>query len=158
MSRLKTILLILTLSACSAHDLSPEWKPLETVVEGDLPFISDTATTTLGSRIFVVDLDNWLEKYPVNSDQYRALLLHEQVHAQRQLDGNLSVWLFHYVNDPKFRWEEEKLGWEKEIKYLRDKGKAKSAEHYAIILASKYQGMVSYKDALLWVNQVLSNP
>lgn len=153
------ILSCFLLSSCSnTHELAPEWRPLEEIVEGDLPFISDTATTTLGTRVFTVDLDDWLQKRPVNSDEYRALLMHERVHAQRQLDAGLTGWLFNYINDEDFRWEEEKLGWEQEIRYLRSRGKAKPAEYYAVILSSKYDGMVSYEEALRWVREVLSRP
>lgn len=157
MRKILALLFCAIIQGCTTtHQLAPEWAPLERIVEGNIPFVSDTAITTLGKQCFVVDLDEWLLNHPVNSDQYHAILLHEQVHAKRQLDTGLTLWLAKYVGK-EFRWQEESLGWEKELKYLRSKGKAKQAEYYAQILSRMYNGMISYADALQWVRTILSS-
>lgn len=150
------LLLVLFLSACSAdiYKLGPEWKPLKQIVERDLPFVADNATTTIGTNVYTVNLEKWLTRHPPGSAAFKALLSHEQVHAARQEKHGLASWLFAYLTDKDFKWEEEKLGWEQEIRISRRNGIEKRDEIYAAILANDYQGMVSYNEALEWVRSI----
>lgn len=154
MKKTSWLAVVVTLLGCNSSrlELDPEWRPLEVVIEADIPLVSDTAITTIGRTIFVKDLDAWLLDYPVGSTQFRALLMHERAHSQRQADN--SLWYFNYLADKDFRWEEEKLGWELEIRHLAAMGVAQQPEVYAAMLANNYSNMVSYQEALEWVRSL----
>jgi len=148
--------MLLMITGCSGKSIKLEdkWKPLVKLVESDLPFVSDTATTTIGDTIYTADLDKWLSIYPINSARFDALLAHEQVHSQRQFKYGVSAWITRYLIDKEFAWQEEKMGWEQEIRISRMHGIAKSDEMYAAILSTKYRGMVSYQEALSWIRSI----
>jgi len=155
------VLLALALAGCSSVELPERWLPLEEVVERpSLPFASDRAVTTLGATVYVTHLDPWRDELPDLPPGRVALLLHEQEHAKRQLayGAGLTAWVLRYLNDPAFRWEEERAGWALEIRERRRVGlwSAGSAESVARGLAANYDGMVSYGDALEWVRGVVA--
>lgn len=149
-------ILVILLAGCSAntYQLAPEWAPLQQIVERDLPFVSDTAITTMGHNVYTVDLGSWLVRNPPGSPQFMSKMAHEQVHSIRQLDYGLYSWLFNYLTDDDFKWEEEKAGWEQEIRIARKYGIGRTDEQYAKILSEMYQEMVSYDDALIWVRTI----
>jgi hypothetical protein len=150
------VMMILSVTGCtvSEHQLGSEWEPLTKVVERDLPFVSDTASTTVGTVVYTADLTRWLEIYPPGSVTYQALLKHEQVHAKRQIAYGTSSWIAKYLTDKSFAWEEEKLGYEAQILHLRRNGIYRPAEYWATILSEKYNGMVTYQEALTWAQNV----
>lgn len=150
------ILLLPLLIGCTSNiftsvELEHRWSPLKKIVEADLPFVSDTATTTIGTTVYVSDLNHWLQQHPLNSAEFDALMLHEKEHAIRQLKYGLTPWITRYLTDKNFAWEEEKIGWKIQIEHLKQMGRAKSPEFYAIILSTKYNNIISYIDALTWI-------
>lgn len=153
--------LAFALSGCArTHQLDERWRPLLEVVERpDLPLLSPTATSTIGRRIYVVNLDEWLQRFPPGSVQYDALLLHEQEHARRELRMGVDRFLARYFHDPAFQWQEEQRGWYLQIRHLVRNGQSVDARVAATILSQyrNFQGpMVSFDDALAWVRAVLA--
>jgi len=127
MRLLVTLLLLLVLSGCSTtYDLGDEWRPLSAVIERpSLPFVSDTATTTIGSHVYTSDLKQWLADYPPGSIEFQAVLRHEREHARRQfgylgLPGELAkfAWITRYLGSANFRWREEQRGFYQAITFL----------------------------------------
>ena len=158
MKQFLIIFLLLCLSGCSVKYISLEekWRPLEEVVErGKFPYISDGITTTVGSKVFVSDIEKWQKQYPKNSDIYNDLLAHEYVHSYRQFKGDIYDWIGKYIKDKEFRLYEEQLGYYVDIKRKMARGWRIDISRYANALAEGYFGMISKKDALEWVNSVI---
>lgn len=165
----RVLIALLLLAGCQTYSLDSKWEPLTELVERpSLPFVGDDTLTTRGSHVYLTDLDGFLRDIPPDSDQFAALMLHEQLHAQRQfrykgLPGELALysWIGRYLTDAKFRWQEESLAWELEIRhYVKTglwQGEA-SVESVARTLSGGYvingEPMVSYQDAKLWVESV----
>jgi len=150
--------LALLFSSCATHPLESKWSPLKSVVQtGDLPFLGENTTMTISPYLYTEDLDNWLEMNPPGSVHYEALLRHEHKHAleQENYPAGKKAWLFKYVNNKEFRWEAEKAGYHEEILYYLEKGYHIIPEDYATALSEDYQGMVSYEEALAWINSIL---
>lgn len=158
------LILVGLLVGCGSSErleLEARWRPLEQIVEADLPLVPDTAITTIGARCYVVDLDEFLREHPPGSVEFDAIMLHEQVHARRQEDEGLGEWLARYLADQDFAWAEEQAGWAIELRHRRARGALEPAEHYAAILA-RYRNargeLVSYEAALAFVRAVLAQP
>lgn len=141
------------------HRLDPRWAPLVEVVERPSLILSDEASSTLGNRVYVADLDAWLRRYPDGSVEQEALLLHEQEHALRQQATGLGRWLGRYLNDRAFMWQEEQRGWALELRHLQRHGRPivrvgiASALHGYRNLAGR---MVGFAEALAWIDAVLN--
>lgn len=157
---LLTLLLILPLNyGCRGpvHELDEQYRPLERVQESVLR--PGTAITTIGRTAYVNDLEKWLVDRPVGSPRYHAILLHERLHAQRQLDYGLTSWLARYLRDVDFMRDEELRGWYIQLTEYRRRGLQISPEGVAKTL-SNYRNLVgrmmSYEDALTWVRDVLA--
>lgn len=160
MSRLAVALCAL-LAGCSSEVLRLEarWAPLVEVCERPALVLSDGASTTLGNRIYVVDLDAWQRRYPEGSPEREGLLLHEQEHARRQAAVGLGRWLAAYLDDPDVMWDEERRGWARELRHLQRSGRPVNPEKIAELL-HEYRNlrgrMVSRPDALAFVRAVLA--
>jgi hypothetical protein len=156
------LLILLSLLGCSnlEHlDLDPKWAPLDEIHERPDMLGFSSTTTTIGHTVYVADLDRWLLEHPVGSPLFDAVLLHEQVHAVRQLEHGVSFWIARYLTDAEFMWDEEQRGWYVELRHLRYRGLqvdvggvARNLHHYENLLG---QQMVSYEDAVVWVQAVL---
>jgi hypothetical protein len=44
------------------------------------------------------------------------LFLHENEHSKRQIEYGIKKWLFRYITNKRFKWEEEVIGYTIEIK------------------------------------------
>ncbi len=165
------LVFVLALTGCQTYDLGPEWSPLNQIVERpSLPFAGDGASSTVGTKVYVVDLDGWLKDFPPGSVEFEAILQHEQVHARRQfryqgLPGELAktAWIARFVSDRKFMWEEERLGWFMEITHRQINGRWPSGwtVRIAKALSSRYKTitgkpMVSFDEAKAWIEDVLA--
>lgn len=160
MSRLLAGLCAL-LCGCSGQvlRLEPRWAPLVEVVERPALVLSDEVSTTLGNRIYVVDLADWERRYPAGSPERDGLLLHEQEHARRQAAAGLGRWLVAYLDDPDVMWDEERRGWALELRHLQRSGRPVNPEKIAAILHGyrNLRGrMVSQPAALAFVRAVLA--
>jgi len=149
------------LSGCSSQvlRLEPRWAPLVEVVERPALVLSDEASTTLGNRIYVVDLSGWERRYPEGSPEREGLLLHEQEHARRQAAAGLGRWLVAYLDDTDVMWDEERRGWALELRHLQRSGRPVNPEKIAAILRgyrNLHGRMVSYPAALAFVRAVLA--
>ena len=155
------LVLVLALAGCSRDvlRLDPEWAPLVDVIERPSLVFTDEATTTLGSRLYVADLDAWERRYPAGSVERAALLLHEQEHARRQLAMGLGRWLGRYLNDCAFMWAEEQRGYALQLRHLSRHGRPVNAQAIAATLHG-YRNlggrMVGFPEALAFVQAVLS--
>lgn len=151
---------ILIFTGCTTYELEPRWAPLKAVIQtNDLPFYSDTTTTTVSPYVYTEDLDKWLEKNPPGSVPFEALMHHEHTHALRQeaYPGGKTAWLYKYLMDRNFRLEEEKAGYREEILHYLRNGYRIVPESYAASLSSNvYHGMISYEEALEWVRSVMT--
>jgi hypothetical protein len=143
-----------------SHALDARYAPLVAIVERDLPGVSDTAATTMGTKVYVADLDRWLRAHPPGSPMFEATMLHEQVHARRQAAAGVDAWIARYLRDRAFMWDEEQRGWYVELRYLVGHAQRVDAQAVARNL-SKYSNlsgaMVSYDDALAWTRAVLAS-
>ncbi len=142
------------------HRVDPRYAPVEAIVERPtLPGLSSTVATTIGTKVYVADLDGWLKRHPPGSATYDAVLLHEQVHARRQLAAGVDPWVQRYLHDRAFMWDEEQRGWYVQLQHLRQQGLGIDVQAVARNL-SKYRNltgpMVSYDDALAWTEAVLA--
>ena len=155
------LLLLLSLVGCSRDvlRLEPEWAPLVEVVERPGLVLTDETTTTLGTRLYVADLDAWERRHPAGSVERAALLLHEQEHARRQLATGLGRWLGRYLNDREFMWAEEQRSYALQLRHLVRNGRPVNATAVAATLHDyrNLEGrMVGFQDALRFVQAVLS--
>lgn len=143
----------------ASHTVPVDYAPLEEIRERPRWLGSDALITTIGNTAYVADLPEWLERHPPGSVSYRAKLLHEQIHAQRQTAAGLTAWLARYGTATDFMWSEEQRGWYKELRELHQWGQTVNPEGVARILADYKNltgNMVSYADALQWVQAVLN--
>jgi len=150
---------LLLVGGCRASlPLEPRWRPLVEVVERPGLGSADPGVTTLGTRVYVRDLDAFAKRYPAGTPEREALLSHEREHARRQLALGLGSWLARYLSDAGFMWREEQVGWGLELRLLRESGRSPRPEAVALAL-SRYRNlsgrMVGYSQALAWVRDVL---
>lgn len=152
----RALLLILCLLAgCKSAELPEEFRPLQRISEGN-PF-GKHLVTTLGTTVYVGDdLDPYVME-PMGA-RYRAILLHERVHSERQGEHfwEWIPWVLHYLVDQDFAWKEEQLGWYAEIKELQRLGQAVIPEHIAQKLSNYDPKIVGYTEARMWVLDVLA--
>lgn len=145
-----------------SYKLDSKWEPLETVEEATDKIFTPGMTATIGMHCYTADLKEWKKNFPPGSTEETAILLHEQLHAQRQLDypGTIAIWLFRYITSPDFRWEEERRGYEIEIRYLQNHGLRIDVNNLAVIMSHNYKTfggqMISYHDAVNWINGLIA--
>jgi len=144
---------------CNTFDLDERWRPLEKIVERPPMESGDGIATTIGTDVYMANLDAFLKKNPPGSVLFNSLLFHEQIHSKRQLKMGLTTWLSKYGIDIAFMWNEERLGWYASLKNLRRRGWQIDVEAVARSL-NNYKNlrgaMVSYEDALQWARDVIS--
>lgn len=149
--------------ASQEHKLDKAYAPLARIVER--PNIcpntcpSESTVRTVGDTAYVADLDRWLIENPPGSLTYRAVLLHEQKHALRQIDRGVIYWLAAYATDPEFMWREEQHGWYLELTTLQSGGASILVGDVVDSLVRHVtvtgEPMVSHMEALNWVQAVL---
>lgn len=155
------ISLLFLLVGCNSFDLDERWLPLKEIVErpSDPLEIYDGFSTTIGSKVYRSNLDDFIKANPPNTIGFDMLMYHEQVHSKRQFKMGLYKWLASYLYDKKFMWYEEQLGYYTSFGYLRTFGFKPNKEATAMSL-SKYRNltgaMVTYEEALEWLNSVFS--
>lgn len=153
------ILAALALTACAGdrYRLDEKWAPLRYVQEGGpLPVgLGNEGARTVGDTVHVRDLEAFRSALP--GPLLDAVLTHEQVHAQRQEAAGVLTWIARYLTDRGFALEEEQLGWEAQIRYLRRHGHVVDLRAVARAL-SRYYGpwgrLVSEEEALRWAEGV----
>lgn len=160
---LSLIVLMLLLSGCgTVVPLDEKWRPLEQL-RSRPPInwlgLPESTVTTVGDTVYVRDAEGWLKEYPTDSVYFNAVMKHEQVHSIRQHNYGVWAWIKRYLTDREFMWEEERRGWYEELIYSRDHNHPVIKELVARSL-SNYKNaegpMVSYEEALKWVESVLS--
>lgn len=157
MTRFALALLLALAAGCSSHKLADSYRPLERIREGN-PLGSSVATT-LGTTVWVADLEDWLEERPEGSPRYEAVLMHERVHAQEQLERGVLAWTARYLSDPDFAWEAEKRGWAVQLRVLQRRGQQINAGGVAKALDNyKVPGgdLCDWQEALQFVRDVLA--
>lgn len=140
-------------------DLADEWAPLETLHERPDMLGSGSTATTIGHTVYVEDLDEWLADRPIGSPRFNASMMHERLHAERQLATGVIAWIARYVTDTDFMWAEEQLGWYIQIRELRRTGYQLNLPGIAATLHGyrNLRGhMVGTAEALAWVEDVLA--
>lgn len=155
--------LLLLLCGCSTYDLGDQYPPLTKLV--DRPNIDiGGRLTTVNNKVYVRDLDGWLESVENRPDVFHAVMSHEQVHGKSQAnypDGWQS-WIYRYMTDAAFMRQEELNAYYAEIKYYLNKGytidregviKDLSSDTYRTIYG---ENMISEVEAARWVDSVLN--
>lgn len=159
MQRVWGLLLVLPLCGCpSPHRLEARWAPLVEIVERP-DLLVGGRVTTIGTRVYVADLQALLRRKPPGSVAFEALLLHEREHAIRQLRMGLGPWLARYLNDPAFMWREEQAGWFQQLRHQQRFGESVRPLSIAVALEDYRNlsgAMIGYADALAWVEAVLA--
>ncbi len=142
------------------HVLDERWRPLERIVERPpLPGLSSSVATTVGTEIYVQDLEAWLAERPPGSPRYEALLSHEQVHAKRQQAAGVNAWIQRYLRDRDFMWAEEQLGYYEQLRYYEQHGMPVDVEGTVQTLTGYRNlagAMVDEAEARAWVEAVLA--
>jgi len=157
--RATILLTALLVSGCNlpVYDVEAVYRPLERIKES--PLRPGDGIATVGVTAWVNDLEDWLKKHPSGSPVYHAILMHEREHTVRQLAYGLRPWLKRYLTDTDFMRDEELKGWYIQIQEYRRRGLQPNPEGIAKVLAG-YRNivgqMISYEDALRWVQDVLS--
>jgi len=154
------ILLILGCTTGRNVKLDPKWAPLSSVEEGKDKLFTEGMITTIGHHCYVTSMKDWLAAYPEGSVEREALLRHEQVHAKRELAAGLPIWLTQYITDKNFRWYEEQLGFEQEIRYLVKNGRLFNIANFAAGVSREYESlggqMCNHQEAVDWATQLLN--
>tara|TARA_B100000965_G_scaffold80110_1_gene63832 strand:+ start:214 stop:726 length:513 start_codon:yes stop_codon:yes gene_type:complete len=159
-TRVLVIVLSVLVAGCqSPFALEERWRPLVEIAERPDLVPSDPVATTLGTRVYVSDLDGFFQAFSPESPEFEALLLHEREHALRQRDAGLGPWLTRYLSDRAFMWREEQAGWFLQLRRLQAAGRPLVPRAIARALAG-YRNltgrMVSEQEALDWVRAVLA--
>lgn len=162
--RILILLILIIMCGCNQPTLKldSKWEPLKQIKEAPHEFITEEMTVTIDDTCYVYNLREWIKNQPIGSIENDALLYHEQLHAQRQLDypGTIVIWLFRYITSPDFRWQEEQLSYEVEIRYLQNHGLRIDVNNLAVIMSHKYKTfggqMISYSDAVKWINALIA--
>lgn len=103
--------------------LEARWQPLLRIEERiALPGVSSTTATTISPVVYVGDLRTWLKQHPPGSPHFEAVMLHEQVHARRQVAAGVEAWVQRYAHDQAFMWAEEQRGWWVHVQHLQSCG------------------------------------
>lgn len=149
-------LVLLSLTGCKfkTFDLDNKWKPLRTISERPGILAKDTISTTIGSTLYVEDLDQWFERNPLGSQRFVGLMKHEQEHSKRQSKKGVFKWLSKYLRNRDFMWNEEQRGYYLQFTspgyHYNVKSRARILSNYKNISGR----MVSYEDALQWILDV----
>ena len=105
------------------HPLPARYRPLTRIVgKAAFPFQSRTSISTIGDACYTPDLDGWLKKPPPGTPIFEATILHEQVHAKRQIAAGVDDWVDRYLHDRAFMWAEEQRGWYVQLTQLKRRG------------------------------------
>lgn len=155
------VLSALLLGGCNARTIKLDAKffPLATLqeVSDGTPVIQAGTVSTIYSTSYTKSVKDLVDAYPVGSVEWDALFFHEQQHAIREFQYPL--FLYEYATALWFRWEEEKVGYSAEIRYLRAHGRAIDVDWYAQVLSGDIYGhMTSLEEATAWVKSLLSDP
>lgn len=85
----------------------------------------------------------------------KGLVVHETVHARRQLTYGKMLWHIKYLVDADFRWEEERLAYEAQFAFLSETGNMElpydQDKFLQILSGPVYNYMVSYNIAAKWL-------
>jgi len=152
LSHLLLTLPLILFAGCSTYDLEEKWRPLEQIVERPG---SDTWLTTVGTKVYVADLDRWLEKNPPGTVNFDADIAHEHVHAIRQKKEGVSTFLRKYLTHRSYRWKEEQLGWYVTIKTYQRKGFQVNIPGIANSLSKYKPSLGDSAEILKWVEDVV---
>lgn len=118
-------------------------------------FMDPYVSMTIGRYVYV-SKEKWT---PINlyyfSERAHSILIHENFHARRQQERGVNLWIWKYCCSKKFRFEEEKLAFEAEFRYLIVECgwwfDASYLKEYAKIMSEEYGGMIDYENALEYV-------
>lgn len=146
-------------------ELDEKWRPLKWVREN---FDIGDMIITVKDTVYVRDINILLslQNTTEGMDKLTGILLHEQQHAIRQEEN--PNWILQYCTDSNFRWEEEKIGWELQLKYWDAHNILYFPERIAYDLENSYGGfnllgievvgkMVSYEEAIEWIYSLQRN-
>lgn len=138
-------------TGCRSVRLEPKWLPLTHVLER---YYTTDSIWAFSPYMLVDDLDEWKKKDEVD----KAIdIIHERVHAIREEEEGLIIYLYKYYFVPGFKKREEKLAYYIHIRYMLDKKQRVNPDFYAEVLSGKlYNYMMSYVEARQWVKNIIS--
>ena len=128
----------------------------EVRIKNDLWLIVDSARTimTIGNSLYAHP-DRWKDMSESSHYSVSVIKVHEPVHAKRQLEQGIDGWIIKYLTNKKFRWEEEKLAYEQQWKYMIHSGHVYSHADYTrwadVVSGSTYGHMTSFEEAFQWM-------
>jgi len=161
MKKLIISLILLLITGCTSFNLDSKWLPLKKIQKRPSLGSNYASTfTTIGDKLYYQNPEKYLKQNPPGSAKFDSLLYHEQIHSKRQFKIGVAKWILKYLCNTDFMWREEQLGWYAEIKNLMRRGLRINPQAIAVSLKGykNLKGrMVSYNDALKWVNDVISN-
>lgn len=156
------LLLSFVSSETEKHDELLRGTPFKEIrVKSELWLIFNGARTimTIGNTLYVHP-DVWKEHHPSYDYSKGVIQVHEALHAQRQFEKGLDSWIWKYVMDKDFRYEEEQLAYKAEWAWMISRGHKYSSsfpiEWAKMISGSTYGNMVGFDKALKWVNETMT--
>lgn len=137
--------------SCASVKLDKKWLPLTHVCQR---IYKTNSLWAFSPYVFVDDIKAWKDQEKIHRE---ADLVHERVHAIRQDEVGIFMYMLHYKTNPKFRLQEEKLAYYIGMRHYMRHGHPVDTAYYANALSSDtYEGMISYDEAKKWVEDVVS--
>ena len=104
----------------------------------NIPFLKKWFVT-IGNTIYVpIKYYNLCKTIPLFRQNNLPLFEHENLHSKRQFKLGVSKWLWKYITDKDFKWQEEKLAYTLEIS-LKRKMKYKINKEWYFNTLNKYR-------------------
>jgi hypothetical protein len=156
------VLVLALLCGCSTYELGDRYAPITELV--DRPNIDfGGRLTTINNKVYVRDLEGWLEEVKDQPDRFHAVMLHEQVHARSQAayPSGWKMWIHKYTTNTDFMRQEELKAYYAEIQYYRSRGYGIDREGIIETLSgSVYRTiygnhMMTKEEAAQWIDAVL---
>jgi hypothetical protein len=115
------------------------------------------APITRGGVIFLTPEQYADATSPVPSVTIEAVLVHERIHAEREVEMGCDRFERWYRGSREFRWHAERLAFEAQADYLKSVGRALTAEALReAVLDPRYRGMVDAATAEIWARSIAS--
>jgi hypothetical protein len=151
MRRRSLLLVLIALLSCAPNPLNhyvldSRWYPLQWIQRAD--WVEPDVVRTSIPILYTRSIEDFLAQPDIERN---ALLLHEQHHAQKQLEYGLNYFNYLYTNDYGFRANEERAGWSLQIRYIIHKGGTVDPYSVATFMSTHYGGVFEFQSTLAWV-------
>lgn len=155
------LLLSLVSSKTDKHEELIQGTPFKEIrVKSEFWLLFNKARTimTIGNTLYVHP-DVWKEHHPTYDYSKAVIQVHEALHAARQFEAGIDSWVWKYVTDKEFRYEEEQLAYAAEWKWMIEQGHLYPStfpiDWAKMISGPTYGNMVKFDRALKWATETM---